>query len=430
MAAIVLLAVNMRSPLIAFGVVAHWIQAELGLSADKIGLIGAMPMIAFALSSMIAPKIAGKFGLVPTLLMAAILLFIGVAGRVLLVDGVFATWVFVVGTAVLSVGIAMGNVLVPAVIKRYAEHHIGLTTGIYSMALSLFAGVSALVMVPMALQVGWRWSLGVWSIAALMAVMVWGVIDVKVRHHRFVVPTAQPPIKTASQNNTLVDTVSHRNDTPCDMSCQTDCHRPSLWRSSMAWYISLLLGLQSMLYYTLAGFLPLLLGHRGVEPQRAGQAIFLLQMVTIPATLLLTHWVARGYSIRLLAVAVSVMAVVSVVGFGFLSVTGYWLWLWSVLAGMACAVIFTLSLMMFGWKSANDAETARLSGMAQTVGYGIAFFGPFMMGVLYEWSGGFAVPMMALGAMMVVQCVMAYLATSGQPLYVLDDLPNQKTLFD
>lgn len=428
MAAIVLLAVNMRSPLIAFGIAAHWIQSELGLSADKIGLIGAMPMIAFALSSIIAPKIAGKFGLVPTLLVAAILLLMGVAGRVLPVDGIFATWVFVVGTAVLSVGIAMGNVLIPAVIKRYAEHQIGLTTGIYSMALSLFAGVSALVMVPMTLQVGWRWSLGVWSIAALMAVMVWGLIDVKIRYHRFVAPTDQLPIKMDShQHDALISTVRHhRNDMPYNTPCrQPTYHRPSLWRSSMAWYISLLLGLQSMLYYTLAGFLPLLLGHRGIEPQRIGQAIFLLQMVTIPATLLLTHWVARGYSIRLLAVVVSSMAVVSVAGFGFLSVTGYWLWLWSVLSGMACAVIFTLSLMMFGWKSANDAETARLSGMAQTVGYGIAFFGPFMMGVLYEWSGGFAVPMMALEAMMVVQCVMAYLATSGKPLYVLDDMPNQ-----
>lgn len=58
--AIILLAINMRAPIIGFGALSHLIQNELGLSTQLLGVFGAVPMIAFGLSSFIAPKIAQK----------------------------------------------------------------------------------------------------------------------------------------------------------------------------------------------------------------------------------------------------------------------------------------------------------------------------------------------------------------------------------
>lgn len=175
-----------------------------------------------------------------------------------------------------------------------------------------------------------------------------------------------------------------------------------------------MMGLQSVLYYSLASFLVLFLMSRDVPAARAGRVMMLMQFMAIPSALFLARYVARGHSIRLLAMTAGLMNVAGVAGFAFLS-TGF-MWLCAALVGAGCALIFTLSLMLFGLKTDNDADTAALSGMVQAVGYGIAFFGPWLLGLLLAWSGGFMLPWSALIAVMCVNLVASWFATADKKL--------------
>lgn len=385
------LAVNMRSPIVAFGSLASKIQADLGLTASLVGLVGAVPMMAFAIGSLIAPKISRQIGLERAVLSLSVVLTLAIFLRVQDVVLFGTPWLlFFFGTVVLSFAIALGNVLIPAIIKKHAKEKLAFTTGIYSMCLSLFAGLSAGVVTPLSVFFAkdgenWRAALGIWATAGVIASVLWLFLY---RHW---------------QKNPAI---SHTPST----------HRPKtkVWRSPLAWWLSAMMGLQSVLYYSLASFLVLFLMSRDVPAARAGQVMMLMQFMAIPSALFLARYVARGHSIRLLAMTAGLMNVAGVAGFAFLS-TGF-MWLCATLVGAGCALIFTLSLMLFGLKTDNDADTAALSGMVQAVGYGIAFFGPWLLGLLLAWSGGFMLPWSALIAVMCVNLVASWFATADKKL--------------
>lgn len=375
LAAVLLMAVTMRSPIVMLSPMAQLLKDTLGVSSGLIGVIGAIPMLAFALSSFVAPVMARRFGLEYTLIAASLVLGLAIIMRALWAD----VALFVVATLVLSVAISLGNVLIPAVIKKHARPRLSQTTGWYSMTLSACAGLAAGLAMPVAMLMGWQLSLGMWGVFALLAVFFWWGF-----------------VKRADMTSVLT----------------TGRGRVSLWRSPLAWWIALFLGIQSMLYYTLASFLGLLLNSRGISDITAGNAMLLFQVSALPSALFLARWVASGGSLRLIAMTASVFNVLGLTGFAFLSVSGGWLWLWALLSGVGCALIFTLSLMMFGLKTSDDGQAAALSGMAQGVGYGVAGLGPLMTGVLKDSLGSFALPMTVLIALMLFNCLCAWRATA------------------
>lgn len=382
--AIVLLGVNMRAPIVSFGSVAAQVQMDLGLSSVMIGALGAIPMVAFSIGSILAPKVAGRFGLERSLIGIALLLTLAIVGRVL--GGVLS---FVIGTIVVALAIALGNVLIPAMIKKRAKERLSATTGIYSMSLSLFAGLSAGVVVPVAYYLhSWRLSLSLWAVASLMATLLWLWLYRYWQITDDQVQTQTVTTTTASQVN--------------------------VWHSPLAWWISGLMGLQSLLYYTLASFLGLLLISRGVSEMQAGQVMMLLQCMAIPTALFLARWVAMGKSIRLAAMAASIANVIGVAGLAFLPIA--WMWLMAIFVGIGLSLVFTLCLMLFGLKTHDDKQTAQLAGMVQAVGYALAFFGPTMVGSLLSWSGGFTVPMVLLVGLLIIKCLCAWFATSDQTI--------------
>lgn len=400
--AIVLLGVNMRAPIVSFGSVAAMVQADLGLSALMVGVLGAIPMLAFSLGSIIAPKVSERFGLEKSLMGIACLLTVAIVGRV--VGGVAS---FVLGTIAVALAIALGNVLIPAVIKKRAKERLSTTTGIYAMSLSLFAGVAAGVVVPLAYYLdSWRLSLSLWALASFVVVWLWLWL--------YRISLAQGSNNQGSNNQGNNNPINHHQVNHATPPSSTDTSKSSVWRSSLAWWISGLMGLQSLLYYTLASFLGLLLVSRGVSPVAAGQVMMVLQCTAIPTALFLARWVAMGKSIRIAAMTASIISMIGMAGLAFLPTA--WVWLMAVLVGSGLSLVFTLCLMLFGLKTHNDKQTAQLAGMVQAVGYGLAFFGPVMVGLLLSWSGGFTLPMGVLLALLVLQGVCAWFATSNRTI--------------
>ena len=389
--AILLLAINMRAPIIGFGAVAKLVQQDLGLTTKTIGLIGTIPVMAFASSSFVAPMLSRRIGLENTMILATSLLAIGIFVRVAHPQLGF----LLAGTVLLSLAISLGNVLIPAVIKKYTPNQIGLVMGSYSMFLSVFAGFASGIAMWLVSLSNWQFALGVWGWVSVAAVAAW----LMVAHLRL-------RQKISSHDAQVINQAVAEVGQPS---------RKSVWKIPMAWWISAFMGLQSLLYYTLASFLPSLLIDKGLSKAQAGNVGMVFQLVAFPSILLLTKWVSSQWNLRTLALLAAVGNLVGVFGFGFLPLQG-WVWVWSIASGFGCGVIFTLCMMIFTLKAKDSQQAAELSGMAQTVGYSIAITGPIVTGWLKDLSYTWTLSMGFLTILMGLNCVFSWLATQNKAI--------------
>lgn len=375
--AMILLATNMRSPIVALGSIAPVVQEALNISETQIGWLGAVPMLTFAVGALISPAIGKRFGLENTLIVMIALLTIG-----MIIRSVFPTWMgFLTGTVVLTLAVGFANTLAAPVIKQRTPNHIPLITGIFSLVMTVTAGIVAGVVLPLSEQVGWRWALGGWSLLGVFAIIIWIFLR----------------LRLGSSSHQAVDL-------PTPGSSEI-----SMWRTPFAWQIAIFMGLQSLLFYTVASFLPSIWLSKGLPAIQAGQMNSVFQFMAPISILSLTWLINRGRPIQALAVFAAVLNVIGVLGISYLSTD--LAWLWSALMGIGCSAIFTLSMMLFSLRTYTTNQSSELSGMAQAVGYLIAFFGPLGTGWLHEATDNWDLPLLIMLVLMVANVVIAWMVS-------------------
>jgi len=373
----ILLATNMRAPIVALGSIAPVVKDALDISEFQIGWLGAVPMLSFAVGALISPAIGKRFGLENTLIAMIGLLTVGMVIRTAI-----PTWSgFLIGTLLLTLAIGFANTLAAPVIKQRTPQHIPLITGLFSLTMTTAAGIVAGVVLPLSEQVGWQWALGGWTILGVFAFVIWLFLRVRL----------------GSSN--------HQAVTPAALG-SSDI---SMWRTTFAWQIAIFMGLQSLLFYTVASFLPSIWVSKGLSAVSAGQMGSLFQFMAPVSILSLTWLVNRGRPIQALAVFAAVLNVVGILGVSYLSTD--LAWLWSGMMGMGCSAIFTLSMMLFSMRTYTTNQASELSGMAQAVGYVIAFFGPLGTGLLHEMTGSWSMPLFIMLILMIVNVVIAWLVS-------------------
>lgn len=368
--ALILLAINMRSPIVMLGSVAPILKDALGLTDNMIGWLGALPMPAFALGSLLSPYVARRFGLERTLVLMVAIISISLMVRVL-----GDSWLFFIGTGIMALAIGFVNTLGAPIIKKHAPNHIALMTGLLSLCMSVFAGLTAWAVLPLTTASSWQFGLGSWAIVGLITAMIWYVISRQTAAHT-------PATSTHTRFNA--------------------------WRNINAWLLAAFMGIQSVLFYGMAAFLPSIGVAKGMTLDDATKLALTFQ-IAAPFTIISLTWlVKRGVSVRISAIIATLLNVMGVSGLIYFPTQ---LHLWSLLMGLGVASIFTLSLMMFSLRT-HDADTARdVSGMVQAVGYSIAFTGPVMLGELFEIHQDWHTPLLALLALMAVNVVVAWFAT-------------------
>ncbi|MEZ7518236.1 CynX/NimT family MFS transporter [Psychrobacter sp. NPDC078370] len=375
--AMILLATNMRAPIVALGSIAPVVKDALDISEFQIGWLGAVPMLSFAVGALISPTIGKRFGLENTLIAMIGLLTVG-----MIIRTAIPTWSgFLIGTLLLTLAIGFANTLAAPVIKQRTPQHIPLITGLFSLTMTTAAGIVAGVVLPLSEQVGWQWALGGWTILGVFAFVIWLFLRVRLgsSNHQAVIPAALG---------------------------SSDI---SMWRTTFAWQIAIFMGLQSLLFYTVASFLPSIWVSKGLSAVSAGQMGSVFQFMAPVSILSLTWLVNRGRPIQALAVFAAVLNVVGILGVSYLSTD--LAWLWSGMMGMGCSAIFTLSMMLFSMRTYTTNQASELSGMAQAVGYVIAFFGPLGTGWLHETTGSWSVPLFIMLILMIVNVVIAWLVS-------------------
>lgn len=347
---IVLASFCLRIVITGVGSVLGLIQDDFALSSGEAGILTTLPLLAFAAFSPLVERICRAWGEGKTLLLG---LFVITAGTVL--RSVGGVWGLYAGTAILGAGVAVGNVLLPAIIKAKFPEQMGAMTGVYTVAMSLASALSLGVSAPLAESPGFGWqrALGMWGIMLVITILAWW------------------PLKSMN------------------LGSGEKRERKKLLRLPLTWSIIIFFGMTSMLFYAMIGWLPTILQSGGMESAEAGFVTSLFQLAGIPASFLAPIWAGRSRDQRLviaLGCALNIIGVVMLI----LSNSQGMMIAAAVLLGFANGSNFSLSLALFGFRTTNAADAARLSGVAQSIGYLIAATGPFAMGWIYDlipnWS--------------------------------------------
>lgn len=348
-----LMAMTLRSPLTVVGPIISDIKDGLHISNVLAGFITTIPLLAFAIVSPFTARIARKLGMERTLFMALLLLAFGIILRSNI--GIFG---LLTGTFLIGVAIAFGNVLIPSYLKLRYPLQIGLMMGIYTVSMNITAGVAAGISYPIATTaLGWRGALAFSVIIVVIAILLW-----------------LPQLK----NNAKLEGPSHTT-------------KPlQLWKSPLVWAITCMMGLQSLIFYTTAAWIPEMFISQGLSASEAGWMFSILQLSQLPMTFLTPILASKMSSQRSLVIAFSLCYFI-----GFIGVYLQWTSLaivWMVLLGLAGGASFSLVMILFTLRTETVYASAELSGFAQSLGYLLAAIGPTLFGWLYDATGTWSAP--------------------------------------
>ncbi|ECI3855778.1 MFS transporter [Salmonella enterica subsp. enterica] len=365
-AGILMIATTLRVTFTGAAPLLETIRSDYGLSTAQTGLLTTLPLLAFALVSPLAAGIARRFGMERSLFAAMLLICAGIALRSL----PSAALLFA-GTAIIGCGIALGNVLLPGLIKRDFSQHVARLTGAYSLTMGAAAALGSALVVPLALHgFGWRGALLMLMLFPLLAFLIW-----------------LPQWRTTRSAN---------------LSSSRAFHERGIWRSPLAWQVTLFLGLNSLIYYVIIGWLPTILISHGYSEAQAGSLHGLLQLTTAAPGLAIPLILHRFNDQRWIAALVSLLCAVGAAGLWF--VPGQAI-IWTLLFGFGSGATMILGLTFIGLRASSAHQAAALSGMAQSVGYLLAACGPPVMGKLHDASGSWYLPLSGVTVLAIIMAI-------------------------
>ncbi|OKP89046.1 MFS transporter [Paenibacillus sp. P32E] len=368
---IICVAAALRAPFTSVGPLLGMIRDDLGLSNTLAGAITTLPLLAFAMLSPFAPQLALRFGTANVLVLAMLALSMGI-----LIRSGSGTAMLFAGTAIIGLSIAVCNVLLPGLIKGRFPENIGLMTGVYTLSMNICAAAASGISVPLAQHAGfgWRGTLAMWFIVAALATLFW-------------IPQMRNMTRGGSEGKR-------------QSSVQ-------LWRSPLAWQVTLFMGLQSLLYYVLIAWFSVILVERGMTSSHAGWVLSLMQLAQLPFTFFVPLWAGKMKNQRSLVLITSILFMIGILGV-WLGSSG-WMAVWAICIGIAGGFAFGLVMMFFSLRTRSTQEASGLSGMAQSVGYLLAAMGPALFGLLHDVTHSWNVPL----ALLAVASILLFIVGLG-----------------
>ena len=259
-AGILLFSANLRGLFTAVGPLLGTLQDAFGLGASEAGLLITLPLVVFCLVSPLAPRLARILGLERALFLA-----LGVMAFGIIVRAFGPLWFLYLGTGILGAGIAVGNTLLPSLLKRDFPDQLTRLTAVYAITMGVGSAVASVVVVPLADAVGWRFSLGAFIILPLASALLW------------------------------LPQLGRRSD-PDRPTTPQAADGVVVWRSLLAWQVTLFFGVNSAVYYAVATWLPSILADAGFSQAMAGSLHGVMQLATALPGLLLAPLVPVSYT--------------------------------------------------------------------------------------------------------------------------------------
>lgn len=366
--AIAAAAFNLRPVVTSLGPLLDQVRGDLGMNPTLAGLLTAVPSLCFGLFGFAAPAAARRVGPIAVVTAGMGAITAGVLAR----SFAGGTAVFLLLTALALAGVAVSNVLLPVVIKRYFPEKVGPMIGLYSMALSAGTALAAAVTVPVTSALGgdWRYGLGVWAALGALALVLWLPVLIAKRERGERAGGAAVPA------------------------------RLPITRSRTAWALACFFGLQATGAYVVMGWLPKIFQDSGIDKGTSGVLLAVTMVIGVPVSFVLPNLAARRGDQRLFVVVLACCGIVGYAGLALAPAGGAWLW--AVLVGLSnCA--FPLVLTMIGLRARTPGGVAQLSAFAQGFGYLISIPGPILIGRLYQATGQWYWPLGFLSLLLVPQ---------------------------
>lgn len=389
---IVLTALNLRPAITSLGALLEEVRDGLGMSGSVAGLLTSVPPLCFAVFGVMAPRLARRFGPAAVVCAGMAAITAGLALR----PFIGGTAGFLAASALALMGIAVSNVLMPVIVKRWFPDRVGSMTGLYSMALALGTSLAAAITVPMtdALGGSWRSGLVVWAGLAAAAVLPW----IALVRARGAAPGSGEPA-------------------PSPADARQEAAGLRITRSRTAWALAVFFGLQATAAYITMGWMAQIFRDAGVAAGTAGLLLAVTMVMGVPLAFVIPRLATRLPHQGPIVVALGVCGLAGYAGLYLAPAGGAWAW--AVLLGISnCA--FPLALTMVGMRARTGAGVVQLSAFSQSTGYLLSIPGPLLVGVLYQHSGGWGLPIALMAGLMIPQIAVGILA--GRDRTVEDEL--------
>ncbi|MEU6910506.1 MFS transporter [Streptomyces coeruleorubidus] len=190
-------------------------------------------------------------------------------------------------------------------------------------------------------------------------------------------------------------------------SAAGEAPRLRITRSRTAWALAVFFGLQATAAYITMGWMAQIFRDAGVPAGTAGLLLALTMVMGVPLAFVIPRLATRLPHQGPIVLALGVCGLAGYAGLYLAPAAGAWAW--AVLLGVAnCA--FPLALTMVGMRARTGPGVAQLSAFAQSTGYLISIPGPLLVGVLYQHSGGWGLPIALMSALMIPQMAIGFLA--------------------
>ncbi|MGW0970144.1 CynX/NimT family MFS transporter [Streptomyces sp. NPDC002516] len=418
-AGIVLAALNLRPAITSLGALLEEVRDGLGMSGSVAGLLTSVPPLCFAVFGVTAPRLARRFGPAAVVCAGMVAITAGLAIR----PYIGGTAGFLAASALALMGIAVSNVLMPVIVKRWFPDRVGSMTGLYSMALALGTSVAAAATVPMTDALGGDWHSGlvVWAGLAAAAVVPW-ILLVRARgtgdregaasgtagtRDREPTAKAEPAPSSPPAAGTPQPTPAAALAAPSVTGHKSDEGALRITRSRTAWALAVFFGLQATAAYITMGWMAQIFRDAGVAAGTAGLLLAVTMVMGVPLAFVIPRLATRLPRQGPIVVVLGLCGLAGYAGLYLAPAAGAWAW--ALLLGISnCA--FPLALTMVGMRARTGAGVAKLSAFAQSAGYLISIPGPLLVGVLYQHSGGWGLPLALMAGLMVPQIGVGILA--------------------
>jgi CP family cyanate transporter-like MFS transporter len=345
-AGIILIVLNLRPAITSLSPIYDQIGQSFSLTAATLGLLGMLPPLAFAFFGSLTPRLLSRLPLEKTILLAMALVCIGQVARSFSND----IWLFGITSAVSLAGMGIGNVLIPPVIKRYFPDRIGVLMSVYAAFIAVSAALPSLVANPITQALGWRFSTGIWSGLALVAMVPWFLLI-------------------------------NGNDVSTE---KNELQKYPAWRWPTAWAITVIFGVGVLNNYTMIAWLPrILTSTAGVNQATSGTMLSLYNLIGIPHGLLVPPILSRTRR-PFVVIVVGVLCMIS--GYLGLIYLPAYAWVWIFPAGIGLMLV-PIGLTLINLRSHTEDGATVLSGFTQGAGYLMAAAGPIAVGGLHSFTG-------------------------------------------
>lgn len=375
-------AINMRAGLTIMSPLIPILKEQYNLSAFLLSFLTSLSVMCFAGSAFLMPLV-GKIG--GTNRVIAIALAVLTSAIFLRTVGNLS--MLFISSLTVGIAIAVLNFSLPVWVKENASEHSGLITGIYITVMGVFAAISVAVAVPLASATSWGWRLAMvpWLVIGFFSSAWWLIKNSK-------------------------SSAAHQKQLPSKF------HR-QLLRSPGAWSIAVYFGLQSMIYYGTATWLPAILVSKGYSLSDAGYAVSITGLIGSLIGIMVPHYSSKLPDLRLLLAILGAILVVCFIA--IILDDGWHLIPWLLISNIAFSTTFTLSLLLTVKRSMQASETRSLSIMAQAVGYTMSALAPGIVGVIFDATLNWNIALIFPVVLSIALATVGYFA--GKPDKILID---------